>query len=232
MVKAATALAFLVLVFASYSLAQCNPDWTISTCTLSVVKNDACRASVGDTIVWCPDGDMSYFEVEATLLASSGTPCPYTAVYISIYLKGEPSAVGNNIFACGFSPGGTLDSLVITDANGKATVGFWGGGCGCLNIYYRGELAIPPIGLYFGIGQQDFCVKSPDFNGDGNINFFDIFQYLPCLGGTFCECADFTCDGVITFFDTFQLLPHLGGAHSCSGSAVPYRACATTGICF
>jgi len=218
----------LLAVTAVPLLAQCNPDPNLSTCVLSVIKNDACPTTMPKTLVWCPDGDMSYFEIEVTLIDVNNLPCANTDVRVIVSLSGRTLVAGNNLFGCGFNLAGERIFALTTNAAGKAYAKFWGGGCGCLHIEYFATTS----GFVLCTGVDDFCVKSPDLNGDGFVNFLDVFQFLPCLGGLYGVCCDFNCDGTITFLDTFAFLPHLGGAHICVGSILPFRQCSSSLNCF
>ncbi len=220
-------LSFLLLL-AGTAAAQCVPDPANSTCVLTIVDNDACPNTFPPNLVWCPAGDMSYFQIEVTLKDVTGAPCAFTDVRVSVDMSGQAAVAGNNIFGCGFDAVGHRDFSLTTDANGKAYAKFWGGGCGCLNIRY----VATTVGFVICTGQADFCVKSPDLNGDGVVNFFDVFQYLPCLQSSYSICCDYNCDGVVNFFDTFQFLPHLNGNHNCVGSSLPYHACNASFQCF
>ncbi len=191
------------------------PDPANSTCTLTFIDNDACLDPA--IPVWCPFGDMSFFELEVEILDGSSIPCGGLDLRIVIRLAGRASIAGNDMFGCGFDAAGERLYNVTTNALGQATIQFSGGGCGCLEIGYVVEAA--PVTVCTGFITT--CVKSPDLNGDGTINFFDTFQFLPCLGTGLGYCCDFTCDGAVNFFDVFQYLPHLSGGHSCLGNMLP-----------
>ncbi len=227
--KTTIALFVMLALCAAALSAQCVPDPTFSVCNLYVVKNDACPITMPNTLVWCPDGDMSYFEISIEALDATGLPCTFTDIRVIVRMGGTPSVAGNRLFGCGFNAAGERFFSLTTDAFGMATAQFWGGGCGCLTVGYE---AMAMTGVVFCSGVDNFCVKSPDFTGDGNVNFFDTFQYLPCLGGSYNDCCDLNCDGTVSFFDTFQYLPHLTMAHSCLGSILPIVPCLTPPICF
>lgn len=227
--KTITILAVLLAIGAGAILAQCIPDPTLSSCNLYVVKNDLCPASLPKHLVWCPAGDMSYFELEVYVDDGTGSPCAFTDIRVIIRMGGTPAVPGNDLYGCGFNAAGERFYSLTTDVNGKAYAQFWGGGCGCLFVGYTVESI---TGVTICGGQDNFCVKSPDMNGDGIVQFLDTFQFLPCLGTSFSPCCDFNCDGTVTFIDTFQFLPHLSGGHQCVGSTLPIIPCLTPPICF
>ncbi len=207
----------LLLVTSGVAHAQCLPDPNFSVCQLNIIDNDACPTTFPPTLIWCPAGDMSKFEIYIQLRDASNNLCVNTNARIVVNLSGIPATAGNALFGCGFDNVGFQDWAVTTDANGEARIEFWGGGCGCLNVNWQ----VFSSGAITCSGFGSFCVKSPDLTGDGKINFFDTFQFLPCLQTSTGYCCDFNCDNTVNFFDVFQYLPHLSGAHSCPGNIIP-----------
>ena len=114
----------------------------------------------------------------------------------------------------------------VTDIDGKATVVISGGGCACVTLQY--EVTAARCGFSGPIAGEgfSFCVKSVDFNGNGVVNFFDVFKFLPLLNAGSGYCGDFNCDGKVNFFDTFVLLPTLGTTVICPAIVIP-----PTGTC-
>jgi len=60
-------------------------------------------------------------------------------------------------------------------------------------------------------------VRSPDFTGDGVVNYFDTFHYLPMLNAATGYCGNLDNDpsGVVNFFDTSIFLSALVVAATC-----------------
>ena len=60
-------------------------------------------------------------------------------------------------------------------------------------------------------------MRSPDFNGDGTVNFLDVFAYLPELnvGNGKCGNLNFDAQGDVNFSDTIKLLSHLAAHAHC-----------------
>lgn len=216
---------FAFAIVAATAHAQCPPVTATSGCSIGVFDNDACPTGTPPTLVWCPAGDLSTIRIRVIARGSSGLPCAGCDLTIRVVVEGEPTLTANQLWTCGFpAPGGTASFVVTTDAVGQAILDISGGGCGCLKVSYWVE-ASSCGGTLLCQGTENFCLKSPDMNGDGTINFFDTFQYLPQLTAGQGYCADFNCDGSVNFFDTFQYLPHLSGGHACPGSPVPIVPC-------
>ncbi len=216
-------MATLALVTASTAGAGV-PDPVASYCNTSVIHNDACPVG-SNHVVWCPAGDLSLISATIGVIDVGGNPCVNTTVMVNFRFTGEPTVTANNLWVCG-TTNGMVTLFGVTDALGEVTFTFTGGGCGCLMMDFNAW-----VGPAFVCQTQaQFCVKSPDMNGNGTINFQDTFQYLPQLNAGTGWCADFNCSNSVNFLDTFQYLPHLNGAHSCPGSVIPITPC-PPGLC-
>lgn len=208
--------AFLLAVLSSAVAAQCPPDPSSSICSLGFIDADACPApAAAQTLVWCPAGDLSRIVLRVKAVGTAGVPCvgcPLTAVF---RFRGVPRLTGANLWICG-AVANTLTLTAITDAAGEAVFSFTGGGCGCLIVDYVVDATAcggPPV---LCNGTDQFCVKSPDINGNGIVNFQDTIRYLPMLSAGTGYCGDFNCNGVVNFADTALYAPHLAGAHACT----------------
>lgn len=204
--------------------AQCPPLPAPSTCVVEIIDLDACPTVFPPTLVWCPDGDMSRIALRVTALGASGLPCAGCDLNIRVLFDGMAYNTANQIWVCGADPGGFADFTVTTDAAGEATVEITGGGCGCIHMQYWVE-SFSCGGTMLCQGEERFCLRSPDITGDGTVNFFDTFQFLPQLSTGQGYCADYNCDNTVNFFDTFQFLPHLSGGHTCVGNPIPIVPC-------
>ncbi|NNE08369.1 MAG: hypothetical protein HKN20_07380 [Gemmatimonadetes bacterium] len=93
-----------------------------------------------------------------------------------------------------------------------------GGGAGVLDWTVTAECASPEV---FLAGASDtLCFRSTDFNGSGNVNFFDTFKYLPQLNAGAGWTGNMNCVAPVNFFDTFQYLPDLNAGAVCPGGSV------------
>ncbi len=222
-----TFLVAIILLLPAVVLAQCPPAAATSICSATIIDNDVCPTVIPPTLVWCPAGDLSLIELRILAIGAAGIPCTNCTLEVRVNFTGLPNTtIGpSNIWLCNTNAGpGSFVIFTTTDAVGEARIKFSGGGCGCISMSWTVvSLCGNPTVICQGV--RDFCIKSPDFTGDGMVNFFDTFKYLPQLSSGFGYCADFNCDGVVNFFDTFQYLPHLSGGHSCIGSAIPFANC-------
>ncbi len=84
---------------------------------------------------------------------------------------------------------------------------YWFGDFACPDV---GEGYVPPSVFAFELlARADVGPCPGDFNGDGQIDFFDISIYLPCYNSGGFECdfdPDLNGDGMIDFFDVSYLI--------------------------
>ncbi|MFH1680978.1 MAG: hypothetical protein ABIH26_10080 [Candidatus Eisenbacteria bacterium] len=212
--------AILLLFFsAGFLFAQCPPLDENSIITLGVFDRDAC--GVTGTMNWCPgiaSNLFSTFTVEVTLRGAENEPCPECSLEVVGLFQGIPK---NPPWTLSRSERAyvswiedtqvkrdTIDTLgpvpVITGDDGAVLVEFSGGGCGCVG--FSGYAVVTGAGGFVLVPAEgvEMCVKSPDINGNGIVNFLDTFIYAPILhvGGS-DYWADYNCNGVVNFVDTF-----------------------------
>lgn len=103
--------------------------------------------------------------------------------------------------------------LVPTNASGLTSVRVNRlGGCGTI------KAVVSALDLVSDTLSVDY--NSVDLNGDGQVDFFDVFRYLPMLNSASGWCGDFTHDGVVNFLDTFKFLPAQNDGQNCC-DAIP-----------
>ena len=117
---------------------------------------------------------------------------------------------------------GTATVTQTTDANGVTNFSLVGGGSGAIVLDYTvtAECADPEVELC--ANSDTLCAKSVDYNGTGNVNFFDTFKYLPALNtgtGYSADMAACNTSNIVNFFDTFKYLPALNTGAACSGGS-------------
>ncbi|MFH1277377.1 MAG: hypothetical protein ABIK65_03245 [Candidatus Eisenbacteria bacterium] len=180
-----------------------------SSCAIEVQNGNGCTTA---DLRWCPAGDMDHIIIRVTVRNCLDDPLEGCVVRLD--LSGQSDAM-DGTSAMGVC--GTMSSTATSDANGAVAFDLTGGGCGrfVLDWTATAECADPEVELC--ANSTELCAKSPDFNGDLTINFFDTFKFLPALNAGTGYCADFNCDNVVNFFDTFQFLPHLNHGGGCVG---------------
>jgi len=203
------------------ALAGCMIVASSAMATLPCAANSSCAIEVenglpcGDAdLRWCPLDDMDHIIIRVTVRNCLNDPLE--GCDIRLDLSGEADAQdelgGTDMGICG-----TQSSTATSDANGAVAFSLTGGGCGrfVLNWTATAECATPEVELC--TNSDTLCAKSPDFNGDLQVNYFDTFKYLPQLNSGTGYCGDLQCDGIVNYFDTFQYLPHLNHGGSCTG---------------
>jgi len=199
------------LVFASNAMATL-PCAANSSCAIVVENALPC----GDAdLRWCPVDDMDNIIIRATVRNCLNDPLEACDLRLDLDGTGDSQDElgGGSIAICG-----SQSSVVASDANGAVEWVLTGGGCGrfILDWTVTAECADPEVELCDN--SIELCAKSPDFNGDLTINFFDTFAFLPALNSGSGYCADLDCSGGnVNFFDTFQFLPHLNHGGGCTG---------------
>ncbi|MBN1826970.1 MAG: hypothetical protein JW958_11965 [Candidatus Eisenbacteria bacterium] len=206
-----------LFAFAGTALAGL-PCAAYSTCTVILNTPTACATT---DLVWSPNGSMDTIVLAVTVLDCLENPVSSCDVRLEMSGQFDPAnelgASGNNGAICG-----TQTVTQATDANGVTSFTLTGGGAGAMILDYTvtAECADPEVELC--AGSDTLCVKSVDFNGTGNVNFFDTFKYLPQLNSTTGYTGDMAAcaaTNVVNFFDTFKYLPALNSVAACpSGS--------------
>jgi len=190
-----------LFAFAGTALAGL-PCAAYSTCTLTLNTPTACSTC---DLVWAPDGSMDTIVLAVTVLDCLENPVDACDVRLDMSGEFDPNndlGAGVNARICG-----TATVTQTTDANGVANFTIVGGGAGAIVLDYTvtAECADPEVELC--ANSDTLCVKSVDYNGTGNVNFFDTFKYLPalntgapCAGGSFLLTLNdgglFQCDDV------------------------------------
>jgi hypothetical protein len=191
-----------------------------SHCGLDVIKISGCATT---DLIWCPAGDKDLIRICVTVRDCLEAPVDSCIVRLDLLnFKFDPgdhlgAGVFGRICGTGTYMGNTLNN------NGVYCWTLTGGGAGTIMFDWSvtAECADPEVLL---CAESDtLCTKSFDFNGSGNVNFFDTFKYLPCLNsgvGYYCDFAQCNATNFVNFFDTFQYLPHLNGSHTCLPAVV------------
>jgi len=190
-----------------------TPPLSMSTASLQVHPFGTQCADAD--LIWSPKGMVDDLVVHVTVRNELGNPVAGCEVRLDIEAEGDPTGPSMFTSMCGPLSGGSVSFLDTCDANGVAAFDLQGGGCGRVALHWtvNALCAAPEMQIW---DQRDtLCVKSPDFNGDGMIQFLDTFRFLPMLTSGHGYCGDLNCDGEITFLDVFRYLPHLHGGINC-----------------
>ncbi len=107
-----------------------------------------------------------------------------------------------------------------TDAQGVAVWEVILGGCGRAQIDWRATAD----GVDLGTDSQTYCFRSHDMNGDGIVNFQDVFLYLPFSFSGTGWAGNFNCVQPVNFFDIIGFLPDLNAAAHADVSTVAVPA--------
>ncbi|MFH1276883.1 MAG: C25 family cysteine peptidase [Candidatus Eisenbacteria bacterium] len=169
--------------------------------------------AVNDDLVLSPDGSGdSTMTIVVTLLDGAGLPLagvPGSAIQVT---ASGVSSLGKDIIFCGSGSGTAVFSGdAPTDADGRCVIEVTNaGGCGTVDL----TCSVGSVTLAGGASAE---MKSPDFTGDGEVNFFDTFLFLPALnaGTGYCGNLNNSADGVVNFFDTAKYLSFLAAAAQC-----------------
>jgi len=174
---------------------------------------DLSTVEANDHVMLAPDGNGdSTLTIVVTARDGSGDPLAgIPAGEVSVHIEGV-SSLGQSIHFCG-SGGSALDlvSTAATDAQGRATFTVTeAGGCGTLTITAVAE----GVSL---TNAETAHMRSPDFSGDGVVDFYDTFEYLPLLNAGTGYCGNLDGDPLdeVIFYDTFKYLPFLSGNATC-----------------
>lgn len=180
--------------------------------------------SIGGTACADADAFFSYAGNKGTIdicvtvndcLQSPVDTCDVRLDYGLKYDAQDELVPGANGRVCGLG-----SATGATDANGVVCFELLlgGGGAGVVDWTVTAECASPEV---FLAGASDtLCFRSTDFNGTGNVNFFDTFKYLPQLNAGVGYTGNMNCIAPVNFFDTFQYLPDLNAGVACAGGSV------------
>ena len=131
---------------------------------------------------------------------------------VVLYAATTPSGPTTAMMLCaGGGETATLYSTAPTNASGEAFFTLDEvGGCGTITFTAEAE------GVAITTGDASL-VRSPDFTGDGLVNFWDTFELIPMLSATTGDCGnlDWSEDGTVNFWDTTVYLPFLATAAAC-----------------
>ena len=105
--------------------------------------------------------------------------------------------------------------LVMFDVSDPSEIKFkgvfseWGGGA--MSWTTAGDRGYLRLGGEFRVYDMSECAAActPDINGDGSLDFFDVSVFLT-LFGIQDPAADFTGDGAWDFFDVSEFLAAFG----------------------
>ncbi len=199
------------------------PCAAYSSCELTVAQHSNCHAGATNPTT---DVLFSYGQVnfDSLCIAVTVRDCLGAAIetcsvrfdYSGAFDPQNENGGGTNGWLCG-----TGSATALTDANGTARFYVVGGGAGQLELTWSvtAECADPEVELCAQV--DTLCVKSTDFNGSGNINFFDTFKYLPQLSSGSGWSGNMNCASpAVNFFDTFRYLPDLSAGSACAGFSV------------
>jgi len=113
---------------------------------------------------------------------------------------------------------GTGTDVAVTDGAGAAEFRIsYGGGCGTVEFVATVTATCVNPEVLLATVTDTFCVRSTDINGDGTVNYIDVFDYLPQLWVASGFCADLNCNVgmTINLFDTFRLNEDLYAGANC-----------------
>ena len=206
----------LVLVIPSLLLAGTGPSESESSLSVAIDVHPTSPWG-GNPVFWCPSGDGDRVAVTVQVNDASSDPCEDCVVELQLNVDHDPQDELGAVPAamiCGTSP-----RSLTTDATGQVTFYITGGGCGRFNFNLFATVTCPGFGsITLGPVLEQYCMRTPDFNGSLTVNFFDTFKFLPQLFSATGFCGNFNPSGglSVNFFDTFVYLPHLAGTHQCS----------------
>ncbi len=176
---------------------------------------DAIPSTVaGNTdLMICPNGlGDSIMVLTVTVKNGNGEPISGIPAGDIVFDAMGVSSSGRGFHFCASgSDNAQFLSVNPTDAEGKTTIEVSEmGGCGAVTVtaMVNGTLLD---------SRALVNVRSPDFNGDGTVNFLDVFAYLPELnaGNGKCGNLNFDAQGDVNFSDTAKLLSHLAVQAQC-----------------
>ncbi len=174
---------------------------------------DSSALSVNDDLMLAPDGNGdSVMTIVVTVRNEQNDPVPgIPAGDIAVSLVGVSSLGREMIFCESGTNTATFYSTSPTDGSGETTILVReAGGCGAVTL----SAMVGGIELTAGAVAN---MRSPDFNGDGIVNYFDTSHYIPMLNAATGWCGNLngSGDGVVNFFDTTKYLLRLANQVQC-----------------
>jgi hypothetical protein len=189
------------------------PCAAYSVCDLTIQNVTNCGTA---DLVWTPNELADYIVIRVTVRDCLENPVELCDVRLDMSGSFDANAdvtTGVNGRICG-----SATQTGQTDANGAVSFNLSGGGAGAVMLDWTvtAQCADPEVELC--ANSDTLCAKSYDFNGSGNINFFDTFKYLPELNSGIGYSSDFaqcSTSNIVNFFDTFKYLPRLNNGDAC-----------------
>ena len=174
---------------------------------------DSSILSVNDDLMLAPDGNGdSVMTIVVTVRNEQNNPVAgIPAGDIAVLAEGVSSLGRGFHFCAGDGETAVFYSTAPTDGSGETTILVReAGGCGVVTL----SATVSGIDLTAGAVAN---VRSPDINGDGVVNYFDTFLYIPMLNAATGWCGNLngSGDGVVNFFDTAKYLPSLANGVHC-----------------
>ncbi len=195
------------------------PCAAYSNCELGTVALVGCSTT---DIIWSPSNTTSagYVVIRGTVKDCLDNPIDTCRVRLDL----SASFDANNDVMPGVSGRvcGTSSRTTETDANGYFEFAVTGGGTGAFIFDWTITALCADPEVEICVSSDTLCAKSYDYNGSGNINFFDTFKYLPQLiagAGYSSDFAACNTSNMVNFFDTFKYLPRLIDGDPCVGGS-------------
>jgi len=181
------------------------------------VRNSACNTT---DLIWSPGGSEDVIVVRVTVMDGHlEEPLANCSLSLELDPAIDPDhVIDGNGFLCG-----DLTRYGVTDPNGVVAWELNGGGTGMIAFNWTVNLLCCDP-LHWVDGSDTLCVKSYDLTGDGKVNFFDTFRFIPMLANGYGWAGDYaqcTPMHTVNFFDTFEFLPPLQTGETCSGVTMP-----------
>ena len=194
------------------------PCAAYSNCELATVITQGCTTT---DIIWSPSNTTAdYVVIRGTVKDCIDNPVDTCDVQLDLsagFDMNDDLVAGVSGRICG-----TSSSTTTTDANGYFEFTVTGGGSGAFIFDWTITALCADPSVEICASSDTLCAKSYDFNGSGNINFFDTFKYLPQLIAGVGYSSDFAAcntSNMVNFFDTFKYLPRLIAGDPCVGGS-------------
>lgn len=172
-----------------------------------------CTVTCNDSLMLSPNGNGDApLVITVTVRNGSGDPVPGVPAGEVVVDAVGVSSNGRDFYFC--SSASNTEQFVSTDptdANGETTITVGEvGGCGTISLTTSAQ-GVPLI------AQPTVNVRSPDINGDGQVQFYDTFIYIQMLSEASGDCGNlnWSADGTVDFNDTIKYLQHLGTFAKC-----------------
>ncbi|MFH1679107.1 MAG: C25 family cysteine peptidase [Candidatus Eisenbacteria bacterium] len=164
-------------------------------------------------VLLAPGGDAdSTLRIVVTARDAEGRGIPgIQAGAVAVHASGV-SSIGKSMIFCETGlPLASYFSAEPTDGDGRAVLEVRRvGGCGSVAL----SADVNGVSL---MGSAAVIVRSPDLNGDGFVNFQDVFLYAPYLNAGTGHCGNLNGDSgeAVNFSDTVVFIPFLVEQSSC-----------------